>query len=452
MNGASPVVEVVMAMAGADVRRIFEAILPEEALSAVIEAAGMQERERKLDALRLVRAMVLASAAGSGGRQVDVLRLYLENNARRVTRCSFYGWFTTALETAMAEVRKLALAYVDTQKVNLPAKVCREVRDWHIVDSTTVQLARELQKEYPGTGDYAALKVHKRYSVGIGTTVDYHLSPAREHDSRHLKIDESWRGLGLLCDLGYASFERLAECETHGVKYIMRLKDNWKPKVERVERGKVSATFFPGMDFDVATYTEAIELRGKVFDADVRLGSGERQITARMVGLPTPSGYRFYLTNASRDLSARLVSDLYRVRWEIESDNKLDKSGLRLDDINAQSGPAVRALVDASIVSSILINLLVHRHRVGLSRLKAPLHPQLLAKQMAVSCFTAAAALALEPKAAKVEWERLAALIAYQTDANYRSKPSVLDQLRGWKIRPLRRKPKLPSDSDRLAA
>ncbi len=440
-------------MEGTDVRRIFEAILPEEALTAVIEAAGLQERQRKLEALALVRSMVLSASSGSGGRQADVLRLYLHNGARKVTRCSFYKWFTVALETAMAAVRERALSYVADQKVDLPAKLCHEVRDWHIVDSTTVQLADELKGEYPGTGDYAALKVHKRYSVGIGTTVAYHLSPAREHDSLHLNIDESWRGLGLLCDLGYASFARLLDCQTHGVKYVMRLKENWKPKVQRVVRGEVSETFVPGMDFDLAIDIVAIGLGGKVFDADVRLGSGEHQISSRMVGVPTPKGYLFYLTNTSRhDLGPQAVANIYRVRWEIESDNKLDKSGFRLDEVNAQTGPAVRALVDASIVSSILICLIVHRHRAGLPRSKPPLHPQLLSKQMAFACFRAAAAMSLEGKAAKAEWDTLADLFSYHTDPNWRRRPSVLDQLRGWKISTAKRKTKSPSDSDRLAA
>ena len=349
----------------------------------------------------------------------------------------------------MAAIRARALSYVADQKVDLPAKICREVRDWHIVDSTTVQLADELKGEYPGTGDYAALKVHKRYSVGIGTTVAYHLSPAREHDSLHLHIDESWRGLGLLCDLGYASFARLLDCETHGVKYVVRLKENWKPKVQRVVRGEVSKTFVPGMDFDLAIDIEAIELGGKVFDADVQLGSGEHQVSARMVGVPTPKGYLIYLTNTTRaDLAPKTIADIYRVRWEIESDNKLDKSGFRLDEVNAQTGPAVRALVDASIVSSILICLLVHRHRIGLSRSKPPLHPQLLSKQMAFACFRAAAALSLEGKAAKTEWDTLADLFNYHSDPNWRRRPSVLDQLRGWKLSTRNRKTRSSNDSD----
>lgn len=35
------------------------------------------------------------------------------------------------------------------------------VADWRIVDSTTIKLDDELIAEWPGTLDYAALKVHK---------------------------------------------------------------------------------------------------------------------------------------------------------------------------------------------------------------------------------------------------------------------------------------------------
>ena len=55
-----------------DLREVFETVLPEEALHAAVAAAGLQERQRKLDAQRLLRAMVIAAATGYGGRQADV--------------------------------------------------------------------------------------------------------------------------------------------------------------------------------------------------------------------------------------------------------------------------------------------------------------------------------------------------------------------------------------------
>lgn len=32
-------------------------------------------------------------------------------------------------------------------------------------------------------------------------------------------------------------FDEEPECETHDVKYVIRLKENWKPKVNRLVRG-----------------------------------------------------------------------------------------------------------------------------------------------------------------------------------------------------------------------
>ena len=51
-----------------------------------------------------------------------------------------------------------------------------------------------LIENFPGTGDYAAIKVHKVFSVGCGALVRYHFSSACVDDDRHLQIDESWHG------------------------------------------------------------------------------------------------------------------------------------------------------------------------------------------------------------------------------------------------------------------
>ncbi len=188
------------------------AVLPDDVILQLVQAAEFQERERerkrkrKRDAVALVRALVIAAATGYGGRQRDVARVYFENGAPRVTRGGFYAWFGKELEATMAALFQRDLAYARAQLLCLPLLMKRLVRDWHIVDSTTLKLHEALLAEYPGDGKYAALKVHKRLSVRTGTVYSYHLSPAREHDAPHLVLDESFRGLELLVDLGYASF------------------------------------------------------------------------------------------------------------------------------------------------------------------------------------------------------------------------------------------------------
>jgi hypothetical protein len=48
-----------------------------------------------------------------------------------------------------------------------------------------------------------------------------------------------------------------------------------------------------------------------------------------------------------------------------------------------------------------------------------------------------AAAMELKGAAAVKEWNRLAVILEHQAkDPNWRRRPSVLDQLRGWKIQP----------------
>jgi len=147
------------------------------------------------------------------------------------------------------------------------------------------------------------------------------------------------------------------------------------------------------------------------------------------------------------------------VRWEIESDNKLNKSMLHLDEVGARTGAAVRAMVHASIVSSIIACLLTHHHRLdeapppraNAERKTPPIHPQALALAMASASVTIGRALELRGKAAREEWERIAQLLTHLgKDPNWRRSPSILDQLRGWKVGPGRpKKGRLASSSSR---
>lgn len=285
-------------LTGDDLQELMETVLPQEAITQMVQAAKFQERTRKRDAIGFVRAMVIAAATGYGGRQRDVARVYFENGAPQVARGGFYSWFGPQLEATMAGLSQRALDYARAQPLDVPPLMLRYARDWHIVDATTVKLPDQLISEYPGAGKYAALKVHKRLSVGTGTVYQYHLSSAREHDAPHLVLDESWRGLGLLIDLGYASLKLIADCAIYAIALVMRLKESWKPKVQYVARGELNKTLFPGTDLDVMLKQRTLGLDGQVVDADVTIGSGAKQVHCRLCGVPAPDGtYRFYLTN-----------------------------------------------------------------------------------------------------------------------------------------------------------
>lgn len=435
---------------GEELRQHMHAVLPIEMIEALARDLNVVERQRQRDITQLVIALVLSGGTHEGGRQFDALRRYVESGAPHVVRGVFYSWFTPALEALLVQLLARAITVGQAQPTLLPG-ILRGVRDWRIFDSTTIKLpdSPELRREYPGTGEYAAIKIHKEFSVGTGNLVGYQLSPARDHDSPFLVVDESRRGTGLLMDLGYASIARLAECDTFDVRYVMRLKDNWKPKVDRLVRGAISEAVIDGDDFDVLLEQDIIRLDGRAVDADVTLGRGALSVRCRLVGICTPKGYCFFVTNISRtSLGPKQVGQLYRVRWEIEIDNKVDKAGARLDEIAARKPVSVRILLLASLLNTTIARTIVQSEKLAIRKGRAateraarpPLHPVLVMRALATFAATVARLL-LEPDTRVGQWEALLSSLRHLGhDPNWRRRPSVLDTIQGLTAPPGRKR------------
>jgi hypothetical protein len=107
---------------------------------------------------------------------------------------------------------------------------------------------------------------------------------------------------------------------------------------------------------------EVIVLDGRCVDAKATLGKGTASVTCRWVMIPGPTGYLIYLTNLPRKTHGpHQVGDLYRVRYEIEIDNTLDKSGAQLDQISATSERFVRIQLYAKLLHSLIVDVLIHK-------------------------------------------------------------------------------------------
>jgi hypothetical protein len=194
-----------------------------------------------------------------------------------------------------------------------------------------------------------------------------------------------------------------APVNTHGVRFVIRLKDNWKPKVDYIARGRVNPEFFPGTDLDVLLEEDILVLDGRAIDADVHVRGANNPLHLRLVGIHTPKGYCFFLTNLPPRIGPRQVGDLYRIRWEVELSIRLDKSVHRLDQVDAERPCSVKTLLHASLLASLIAALLAHTHnqqthprQEGAPRTEAPLHPRRLALQLAVSCQSIAQAFDLQ--------------------------------------------------------
>jgi hypothetical protein len=424
-------------MDGTILRETFQGIITESIIEKYAEGLGVVVRCRKRDIVKLVNSLILSAGSDDSGVLAEAMKRYnTEVEAKkRVVRGGFYAWLDDEMADLMECMVESAMNYAASLPPFLPG-ILGGVEDWLIFDSETITLRDALADVYPGSGSAAAVKVHKELSVGRGCMTDYHLSPAREHDSPHLEIDERYWGCGLLFDLGYVSIVRIQECETHNVKFAHRLKDSWKPTVNSISRGEIRGEFFEGADFDELLMDEVIVLDGRCVDAKVTLGKGKETVTCRLVMIPGPTGYLIYLTNLPRGSHGpRQVGDLYRVRYEIEIDNKLDKSGAQLDQISATTKSSVRIQLCAKLLHSLIVDVLIHKDNLDRVRnghvCRGPLHR--LALAFALRARHALLTVALIADDTPFEkWNDLAALIFNDgRDPNWRSRPSILDTLLG---------------------
>jgi hypothetical protein len=143
-------------------------------------------------------------------------------------------------------------------------------------------------------------------------------------------------------------------------------------------------------------------------------------------------------------------SYVYRCRWDIAIDNKVDKAGARIDEITATKGTSLRTLILASLLNGTLARAIVQSEKVEIRRGKkasqsadrAPLHSLLLMKALA-ACPPTMTRLLFDASATRWDWAKvMSRLRSLSRDSNGRSRPSVLDTIQGLTAPPTPRRTK----------
>ena len=300
------------------------------------------------------------------------------------------------------------------------------------MDSETITLPDCFAEPFPATSTSAGLKIHKYFSLGRNNVVDFEITPARDHDSPLLKLDESWRGMGLIVDLGYVSLKLIRDCHRLGVSLVIRLKKGWKPRLLRSvdEFGElIDICGEPVMDDLLEMRTEDYD--GSDFDLDAVFGRGKARVIACLVGVPGADVYHWCITLLPRETySAAVICKFYRARWEIEVDNRRDKGAARLDQVTrTKKLSSLMILIHASLLRTIIANHLVYLDIRDRPPTRAPLHGFALALALNSCVQSILIAIATDSPS---RWRRLARAIRLRGhDPNWRGRPSHIDELRG---------------------
>jgi hypothetical protein len=184
-------------MTGGEVHMLFKVVLLQGGIDRLCAELCVIERQRKLNLGIFLRAMVSSAGMAGGIYQADVLRSYLEFELSTVARSAFYRCFDKPRERFAEALAHRALAYAQARQVDLPG-LLGGMKDWWIVDSTTVKGRDAILGECPGT-DFDAPHDNET-PVLDGWAIDADVRASDAKNPLHLRL------IGVQIPKGYGFF------------------------------------------------------------------------------------------------------------------------------------------------------------------------------------------------------------------------------------------------------
>lgn len=226
------------------------------------------------------------------------------------------------------------------------------VESINAVDGSLVSLWDGLLDTFKGTFMTSAIKLHLAIDLVTGVAKWFDLTPGATHDSQRFPSLQS--GQLYVTDLGYWSVRHFSNIMDAGGFFLSRLKGRDHLIVTDVVSGGFGKTIIGQnlKDFLIQRRRgEIVEFRGE-------LGGDKLKIPVRVIGFwhPEECRYLWYVTNLKAPRSS--ISQLYRLRWQIELSFKAMKSIFHFDRIPTLSPNTTQTLCLLGICHYILSTIL----------------------------------------------------------------------------------------------
>jgi len=223
-----------------------------------------------------------------------------------------------------------------------------EPKDWekllYMMDSTTITLFDNILKgvgRHPKSGKKkGGMKVHTVMKYHVGVPMVIQLTSAAKHDHYLLKEVHLPKDATLAMDRAYidiAQFQRLTE---EGVCYVTKMKKNLK--------------------YEVLNSVAYVNPQGLVthIDEKVSFSRGELTHEARRVEIFAENKKPVVLLTNNFEFSVNDISQIYRLRWAIESLYKQLKQNFPLHFFYGDSINAIQIQTWVVLIANLLITVL----------------------------------------------------------------------------------------------
>lgn len=342
-------------------------LLPDERLDLVGRAVGFIRRLREIRASLFVWSVVL-SRFGHGRPAFEQARQWYKRlGGAEVWPRPFQMRFKNARAVDLFE-----RTFDDAVKRwRAPTRsrhpLAKRFPDIAVIDSTVLQVSDSLRKVFKGTRSAkASLKALLTISVFGLLPLHAKLVAGNQHDMKLFPELGIFRvGTLLLFDKGFVAFERLAQIASASLHFLCPMRLTGNATIMRVRRAPKHVRLALRRSPDGVRLRDVLPADkriGKAWDMDVVLTSGNVkgrrpiQTRCRLVIVPGPDqAQRPYLTTLAPTVwSPRTLTELYRLRWQVELVFKELKQHLNIEALGSKDRHAVQIFAWASLIALAL--------------------------------------------------------------------------------------------------
>ena len=242
-------------------------------------------------------------------------------------------------------------------RVMADAQKCRAVEIFKLggkvyaFDSTTIDLCLSVFDWALFRKKKGGIKIHTLYDVETRIPTFFHITPARQHDTKAMDAIPYEENSFYIFDRAYNDFGRLFTINGVGAYFVVRGRKNndfrpmrWK---RRLPAGVLSdAIGYMDGQLTMSKYPEKIR---------------------RIIYIDSESGRKFIFFTNALDISSLKVAELYHNRWQIELFFKWLKQHLKIKKFWGETENAVRIQIYTAITAYCMMAIVQKKMNLGRS-------------------------------------------------------------------------------------
>ena len=308
---------------------------------------GFRKRIGKLEALTFVKAFIFGVLNRSNVTVKEIATLCMDIQPGLKITASAIDQRLKMGATLMKEIFKRSMECATKQAVSVETvKILKQFNSVYVCDSSTLSLPDKLAGKWKGLGGTnakSALKIQVMFNILTKTYKKIGIVDATENDSKYMTeiVKESKENDLTIVDLGYFDTAKFKQIEDKRAYFLSRVKTSTKYYIDHISKeGKFEK-------ISILTLLEN-SINGTL-DTYVYIGGTKNnRILCRLVAVKLPEAianerrrkanesarkkgetisklhseilsFNILITNTTEEMiSADIICDIYRVRWQIE--------------------------------------------------------------------------------------------------------------------------------------